>query len=261
MEWTRILTIFTLTLFLGVYAHGFGGDGCSSGNCVDCHSLSKEQAMEALAPIGQLKVTGVEMSEIPGFWNVHVAKDNLRIPLFIDFSLRYVIQGKVLDVTSRDDIIYQNFVKLNPVDVSKIPLENSLVVGDPDAKHKIFVFDDPNCPYCGKLHEVMKGLVKDRPDIAFFIKVYAMKKNSYEKAMAILCENSMELLEKAFAGEELPPATCETTLVDEIIKLAQANHVSSTPTMIFPDGRVLKGYKDAEKIVELLNADKTVRAK
>lgn len=88
-----------------------------------------------------------------------------------------------------------------------------------------------------------------------------MKKGSYDKAKAILCENSMELLEKSFAGEQLPAPSCDTDQVDKNIALAKANRVSSTPTLIFPDGRVIKGYKPPEKIVELLNIDKTVQGK
>ena len=41
--------------------------------------------------------------------------------------------------------------KINKVDVSQIPVKDALVVGRKDAKTKVIVFTDPECPYCQKL--------------------------------------------------------------------------------------------------------------
>jgi thiol:disulfide interchange protein DsbC len=100
----------------------------------------------------------------------------------------------------------------------------------------------------------MKKVIEQRKDIAFYIKLYplAMHKGSYEKAKAIECEKSLALLEDAYAKKELPKPTCETSVIDENIKLAEKLGISGTPALVMPDGRLLSGYRDAKDLIELV---------
>jgi thiol:disulfide interchange protein DsbC len=100
----------------------------------------------------------------------------------------------------------------------------------------------------------MKKIVEERKDIAFYIKMFPLKshKGAYEKAKAIVCDKSVALLEDAFAGKPLPKPSCETTAVDDSTKLAEKLGISSLPTLIFPDGRVMPGYKDAKTLLGLI---------
>ena len=98
----------------------------------------------------------------------------------------------------------------------------------------------------------MKKVIAERKDIAFYIKMYPlpMHKEAYDKAKAIVCEKSLALLEDAFEKKPLPKPKCETTVVDENIKLAEKLGISGTPAMIFPDGKIVPGALDAKAIIE-----------
>lgn len=98
----------------------------------------------------------------------------------------------------------------------------------------------------------MKKVVAERKDIAFYIKMYPlpMHKEAYDKAKAIVCEKSLALLDDAFEKKPLPKPKCETTVLDENIKLAQKLGISGTPAMIFPDGKIVPGAVDAKTIIE-----------
>ena len=100
----------------------------------------------------------------------------------------------------------------------------------------------------------MKKIIEERKDVAFYIKLFPLKMHpdAYEKSKAILCEKSLALLEKAYEKKPLPKATCETTVIDDNIKLAERLRINSLPTMILPDGRVISGYKDAESLKALI---------
>jgi thiol:disulfide interchange protein DsbC len=100
----------------------------------------------------------------------------------------------------------------------------------------------------------MKTVIKERKDIAFYIKLYPlpMHKEAYEKSKAIVCEKSLALLEDAFNKKELPKAKCETTVIDDNIKLAKKLGIDGTPALVLPDGRVVPGYKDAKALIELI---------
>ena len=100
----------------------------------------------------------------------------------------------------------------------------------------------------------MKKIIGDRKDIAFFIKLYPLRSHpeAYEKSKAIVCEKSLALLEDAYENKPLPKAKCETTVIDENIALAGKLGINSLPTLILPDGRVIRGYKDAEALKGLV---------
>ncbi|MCJ7642623.1 MAG: thioredoxin fold domain-containing protein [Desulfobacterales bacterium] len=100
----------------------------------------------------------------------------------------------------------------------------------------------------------MKKIIGDRKDIAFFIKLYPLRSHpeAYEKSKAIVCEKSLALLEDAYENKPLPKAKCETTVIDENIALAGKLGINSLPTLILPDGRVVRGYKDAQTLQNLI---------
>ncbi len=73
---------------------------------------------------------------------------------------------------------------------------------------------------------------------------------AYGKAKAIVCEKSLALLEDAHSGKPLPEPKCDTTAVDESMKLAEKLGLSSVPVLIYPDGRIMPGYKDAKTLLD-----------
>jgi thiol:disulfide interchange protein DsbC len=100
----------------------------------------------------------------------------------------------------------------------------------------------------------MKKIIEERKDIAFYIKLYPLKMhpNAYEKSKAIVCENSLALLEDAFENKPLPKPSCDTTVVDETMLLAEKLGISSTPTSILPDGRLVPGAVDSKTLINMI---------
>jgi thiol:disulfide interchange protein DsbC len=100
----------------------------------------------------------------------------------------------------------------------------------------------------------MKKIIDERKDIAFYIKVYPLKNHpeAYEKSKSIVCEKSLALLEDAFAKRPIQKPKCETSVVDENIKLAEKLGITSVPSLILPDGRIIPGYKDAKTLTTLI---------
>jgi thiol:disulfide interchange protein DsbC len=100
----------------------------------------------------------------------------------------------------------------------------------------------------------MKKTIDERKDIAFYIKMFPLPSHpeAYEKSKFILCEKSLTLLEDAFEKKPIPKSKCETSAIDESIKLAQKLGINSVPTLILPDGRMIPGYKDAKTLINLI---------
>lgn len=247
----RFLFLLTVLLFpLSVY--GFSDMGA---DCTKCHSITKEEATTLLKEIiPNATIIEVKNSPFKGFWEVDIETGGKKGLLYVDFSKKYIFAGSIIDIKAKRNLSQERFTELNRIDVASIPLDDALILGSKDAKHKIIVFDDPDCPFCAKLHQEMKKVVEERKDIAFYLKMYPLKihPNAYEKAKAIVCEKSIALLEDAFAKKEIPKAKCETKVIDENIKLAERLGISGTPAMVFPNGNLVSGAMDAKKIIELI---------
>ncbi len=77
---------------------------------------------------------------------------------------------------------------------------------------------------------------------------------AYEKLKSIVCEKSLTLLEEAYENKPLPKPKCETDAVEENIKLGQKLGITSVPTLILPDGRLILGLglTDAKTLIDLI---------
>jgi thiol:disulfide interchange protein DsbC len=101
----------------------------------------------------------------------------------------------------------------------------------------------------------MKKVLEKRDDIAFLIMMYPlpMHKDAYKKSQAVICDKSLSLLDDAFSKKPVPEPTCETTAIDDIISLAKKLGITGTPAIIFPNGNLVPGYKEADALITLID--------
>jgi thiol:disulfide interchange protein DsbC len=227
-------------------------EGCGAGTCADCHTLGKDEAKEIFKDI-QGEVQSVDFAAVPGLWRVELKTPERTIPLYLDFSKSYLITGNVIRLADRKNLTEARLRQLNPIDPARIPLEDALTIGNPAAAKRIIVFTDPHCPYCSKLHQVIKQAVAQRPDLLFQIKLMPIKQSSLNISKTIICNNSLEQLEAAFAGQTLPEPGCNTPVIEQTLTLARELGIRSTPTIVLPDGEISPGYKNLERLLELID--------
>lgn len=253
----KIWSLVIFILLLSAPVHAMTAEGCGAGSCNDCHSLTVDEASALLKQGGIERVLSVEFAEMPGVWAVEVEKDKKNFPLYIDFSKSYVVAGNIIRLKDGENVTRRRSVELHRVDVSMIPLEDALLLGRPDAKIRVVVFTDPQCPFCKKFHNELKEVVKRDPNIAFLVKLYPLKMHpkAYDISKSIVCAKSPELLELSYADKPIPPPACETDVVDHTMALAAELGIRSTPTLVLPDGLVVPGYKKADDVFKLLNID------
>ncbi len=226
--------------------------GAGAGKCADCHVLTKEDAATLLkADKFKLQVKDVRMSPVKGLWEIEVVQGDKGGIVYMDFAKKLLVEGARF---TRLEQLGET-PPLPKVDIKKIPLDGAIVYGSPSAEKRVIVFDDPDCPYCAKLHDDLKKLLAKRKDVAVYVKLFPLKihPDAYEKSRSIVCAKSAKLLDEAFAQKPVPKAKCETTELEDNIKLAKELGIEGTPAVIFPDGRLLRGYVPAEVFVDLLD--------
>ena len=81
-----------------------------------------------------------------------------------------------------------------------------------------------------------------------------MHKEAYGKSKAILCENSLELLDAAFEGKPVPDAKCDSKELDSNIETAKKLGITGTPGIILPDGSLIPGYLESDALIAAIDA-------
>ncbi|MDU0459858.1 MAG: DsbC family protein [Geobacteraceae bacterium] len=249
----------SLSVVIATPSFGMSKENCGT-DCKKCHSLSSKEASELMKPTGAT-VLSVKESPSRGLFELLVQKDNQKAVIFIDYGKKHLIQGMMVNLAKLEAVSSHKQElpqQKQPtfVDVKSIPVKNAVIMGNPRGSKKLYVFTDPDCPYCRKGHVELKKLAKIAPDVAIHVMLYPlpMHPGAYDKSRSVFESMSHDLLDKAFEGQEVPKPTKESSrkVIDENIKFANANNISGTPTMIMPNGKVEVGMRDAETLKRML---------
>jgi thiol:disulfide interchange protein DsbC len=263
--WKWLIARTALFMLAGLFLHSpapvlgqerpAGKDPCSSFSDAELRSI-----FDKLAP-GGIPVLSYRKSPVEGLCEIAIGTMLNPQIVYMDYEKKFIIAGSIFDsrtmmnlsVAARQDI--QDRFR---VDVSKIPLENALLLGDENATTKAIVFTDPDCPFCSTLHQTLRQIVAKRKDVAFLIKLLPlpMHKDAYWKSKSILCNHSLKMLEDSFEKKEIPRSDCQIDEPDRTLRLAQSLTFNSTPTIVLPNGSVLVGAVPEDELLKRLDSQK-----
>jgi thiol:disulfide interchange protein DsbC len=124
------------------YSYGFEARGQE---CSRCHTLNKEEAKNLLkGGIPDVVILDIRPSPVKGFWEVDLESRGRKEIVYVDFLKKHFFYGALISIAERKNLTQERFVELNKVDVSQIPLEEALVMGDQKARIRVIVFTDPD---------------------------------------------------------------------------------------------------------------------
>jgi len=227
-------------------------------DCASCHTLSDLEATNLLNKIGGT-VKSIKPAPVKGFFELLMEKDGKQGIIYLDYAKKNLMQGMVFNLQTLQPVSAHELPKPKQVTTiapQSIPVDKAFVIGNPKGSKKLYVFTDPDCPYCRTFHGELKKLAKTEPDVAIYIMLMPlpMHPQAYDKSRAVLESKNSDVLDKAFEGKDVPKPTQEGSkkAIDEIIKFANTNGINGTPTMVLSDGRVQVGGRDAEGLKKLL---------
>lgn len=236
-------------------------DGCGTQECSKCHTLTTKEAGELLGFAG-VTVKSIKPAPSHGLHEVLFEKNGGVGIIFIDYGKKNLIQGPIIDLKSREPVAAHEKDLPRPkqftgVDPKLIPAQYAMVMGNAKAAKKIYVFTDPDCPYCRTLHPELKKLEQSMPDLAIQVMLYPLRQlhpQAYDKSRVVVARKKADLLDKAFEGKELPKPKGDEgkTAIDAVIKFAEEQGINGTPMILLPDGKVYQGQRSAEALKKAL---------
>ncbi len=124
------------------YSYGFETKGQE---CSKCHTLNKDEAKDLLKNvIPDVVILDVRLSPVKGVWEVDLESRGRKAIVYVDFLKKHFFSGALVSIAERKNLTQEKLVELNKVDVSQIPLEDALVLGDQKARIRVIVFTDPD---------------------------------------------------------------------------------------------------------------------
>jgi thiol:disulfide interchange protein DsbC len=138
-----LLFSFLLLLCLFPMSDGYGFEARGQ-DCSKCHTLGRDEAKDLLKNIiPGVIIFDIRLSPAKGFWEVSVESGGRKGLVYVDFLKKYFFSGALISIAEKKNLTQERLIELKRVDVSQIPLDDALVMGDPKARIRVIAFSNP----------------------------------------------------------------------------------------------------------------------
>jgi len=202
-----------------------------------------EQSIRSLAPGAE----SIAISETPieGLLMVQIEGDIV----YATADGKYLIQGRVLDIATREDLTEGAKAQLRRDLLAKVDTGSQITFAPDDPKYDLMVFTDIDCGYCRKLHAQIEEY--NQQGIAIHYMAFpraGIGSHSYDKAVSVWCAgNQQDAMTQAKLGAEPDPAQCDNP-IDEQYELGRELGVTGTPSLVTSQGQMIPGYVPPEQL-------------
>ena len=177
--------------------------------------------------------------------------------IYTDEKFSFLIaEGRLVDPKNKRDITSERLEELTRVDFSALPLNQAVKVVKGNGSRKLVVFSDPDCPFCKRLEQNELSGITDVTIYTFLFPLEQLHPDAGNKSKAIWCApNRAQAWENWILRGQLAQGStsCETPLAKNAA-LGKKIAITSTPTLIFSDGRRMLGAYPAQEIEKALDA-------
>lgn len=201
-----------------------------------------------------LKVSSVIATEMP---NVYLASFQDAPVMFTDAKGEYLIQGQIAKISGQTPVDIGAKAQSSVAKQLLSQVDNKQMIifeatGTPKAS--IYVFSDPTCHYCQKLHSEIKQI----NDLGIEVRYLAWPRSSRYQALteSIWCsDDPKKALTDAKLGKDIAPKTCDNPVASHMA-LGHQIGVSGTPAIFTESGLQIGGYLPAKELSEQAIAHK-----
>lgn len=237
----KIKSLFAILLAFGLVA-------CDNTQAKTAIQIKNE--LEKTYADKNVKVLSVTKSPVKGLYEVVFEGNQL---LYIDEQGQYIIEGEILDIKGKKNITAERMKVLNKIDASKLNVEDAIKEVRGNGKNIVYVFNDPDCPFCHKL-ELEFAKMTDITIYTFLMPIDSLHPKAREHAQQIWCQPERTKVWNAYMRENKPiPKVdfCDNP-VERNIKLGYSFGFHGTPTLVFPNGTIASGWLPAATLQEAI---------
>jgi len=121
------------------------GSSNTDHECTQCHKLSFDEAQNIVGGvIPASKVLEINPGPVKGVWEIVFVVSGQKGIVYAGISKELLISGDIIDIKARRNLTGERLSNLNRIDISQIPLDGAIVMGNKNAPKKVIVFTDPD---------------------------------------------------------------------------------------------------------------------
>lgn len=209
---------------------------------------SEQDILATLSKIGlDKKDVQIQETNIPNFKSV-ITSNGL---LYISDDGKYLAQGAFYDMSGdypKDEANSINLALIQKID------DSAVVYKAKDEKYVVYVFTDPTCGYCKKLHEDINQYLDEGISVHYF----AFPRAGLDSETAKQLEYAWNTADRKasfdalYKGLEIQPIENALPYVKAHFDTGRQIGVTGTPAIVLPTGQLLSGYVPANELIKLL---------
>jgi hypothetical protein len=176
-------------------------------------------------------------------------------------KIGYNVDGSIMGESEKQEQIRST--------LTNIPDEWTIIYKAPQEKVRLYVFTDPSCPFCKKLHRALPHLQQAGISVHYLMYPRDMAtvdvgqiSPTGENMRNIWCTlDQNAAMDSAFLGYRVPDADCAALPksihrtpppVPDHYNMGQMFDVQGTPTMFASNGKSHKGFGEAQELIDYL---------
>ncbi|MDM1246566.1 DsbC family protein [Acinetobacter sp. R933-2] len=166
---------------------------------------------------------------------------------------KYFFVGNLIDLKEQKNLTEESMQVLSKIDVSKLPLDQAIKQVKGKGERVIYLFSDPDCPYCHKLEQELKKI--DNVTIYLFLyPIATLHPNAVEISNKIWCSKQPYQAWLDYTIDKKQPVASKNCAspVTKIAALGKTLEVEGTPTFFLKDGTRISGVRSAEELEKIL---------
>jgi thiol:disulfide interchange protein DsbC len=211
---------------------------------------SLKKAIEATYP--KVRVQSITKTPFAGLYEVFLDGQII----YTDEKLNFlIVEGRLIDPKNKRDITAERMDELTKVNFATLPLDKAIKVVKGNGSRKLVVFSDPDCPYCKKLEQKDLIGITDVTIYTFLYPLEELHPDAANKSRAIWCaQDKSKAWQEWMLNGQLPKSKECDAPIDDVANLGRKLGITSTPTLIFENGKRVLGAYPAKEIEKLLDA-------
>lgn len=173
--------------------------------------------------------------------------------LYVSSDGRYLLEGDLYDLKTRTNLS-ENLRQVGRAKVvNDIDPKSMIIFAAEKPKYTITAFTDIDCGYCRKMHRQ----IDEYNELGITMRYLAYPRSgadteSYYKAVSVWCADDRKAaMTEAKSGKTPPRRECDNPVKQHMVA-AQGVGVSGTPTLVLENGRVIPGYVEPARLLQIL---------
>ncbi len=183
----------------------------------------------------------------PGFFSVVKGGE----VLFVRDDLSVLINGEVMDLVAKQSLTHALREANKPrINMSDLNPADAIHFGT--GSRKLYVFSDPDCPYCRDLEKELSKLTNTQIFL-FPFPLTSLRPKARVIAESVWCANDRAAAWKNYTLRAQQPKfiTCDNP-ISRNLALGEKYQIQGTPALVFEDGTLIPGAIPAARIEQQL---------